>query len=48
MPKHPSPPSLPEEPIQYIRPTKGWRLVNWGELVRYKDLLYFFLCQLIP
>ena len=41
MNKKNTPTSLPEEPIQYIRPSKGWRLINWGELVRYKDLLYF-------
>ncbi len=26
---------------QTIRPSKGWQLIDWKELVRYKDLLYF-------
>ncbi|RMG77992.1 MAG: ABC transporter permease [Bacteroidetes bacterium] len=24
-----------------IQPSKGWQLVNWGEIIRYKDLVYF-------
>ncbi len=25
----------------YIRPSKGWQLINWSELAAYRDLLYF-------
>lgn len=25
----------------YIRPATGWQLINWSELVQYRDLLYF-------
>lgn len=25
----------------YIKPLKGWQLVNWNEIIKYKDLLYF-------
>jgi len=32
-------PTPPTELI--IRPTSGWQLVNWRELVQYRDLLYF-------
>ena len=28
-------------PVQYIRPTKGWQLLDLGEVWRYRDLLYF-------
>jgi len=27
--------------ITVIKPTKGWQFIDWKELVRYKDLLYF-------
>ena len=26
-----------------IKPQKGWQIINWGELFRYKDLLYFMV-----
>lgn len=25
----------------FIRPLKGWQLINWSEIIEYKDLLYF-------
>jgi len=25
----------------FIRPAKGWQLINWAELAEYRDLLYF-------
>jgi lipopolysaccharide transport system permease protein len=25
----------------FIRPAKGWQLINWSELAEYRDLLYF-------
>lgn len=27
--------------VTFIRPQRGWRLIDLGELVRYRDLLYF-------
>jgi lipopolysaccharide transport system permease protein len=27
--------------IIIIKPTKGWQFIDWKELIRYKDLLYF-------
>jgi hypothetical protein len=32
-------PTPPTELI--IRPSSGWQLVNWRELVQYRDMLYF-------
>jgi hypothetical protein len=32
-------PTSPTELI--IRPSSGWQLLNWRELVQYRDLLYF-------
>src|SRR5687768_16293439 len=29
------------KPIQFIRPSKGWQIIDLKELFRYKDLLYF-------
>ena len=34
-------PTASGEVVQYIRPSKGWQFIDWQELVRYKDLLYF-------
>jgi lipopolysaccharide transport system permease protein len=31
----------PAENWQTIRPTKGWQMIDLGELARYRDLLYF-------
>ncbi len=31
----------PELPIIYLRPAKGWRQLNLGELWRYRELIYF-------
>lgn len=28
-----------------IRPSKGWRVVDWKELARYRDLLYFLVVR---
>ena len=25
----------------YIKPVKGWQLINWDEILEYRDLLYF-------
>jgi lipopolysaccharide transport system permease protein len=32
-----------EPPVQTIEPTSGWRLVDWKELVRYRDLFFFLV-----
>lgn len=29
--------------VMHIEPSSGWRLINWKELVAYKDLLYFLV-----
>lgn len=31
----------PELPLQIIEPPKGWVGINWGEIWRYRELLYF-------
>lgn len=31
--------------ITYIKPTKGWQLIDVKELIRYKDLLYFLVVR---
>ena len=31
----------PAENWQTIRPTRGWQMIDFGELARYRDLLYF-------
>lgn len=43
MPRSPisGPASLP--PVIRIRATTGWRAIDWGELVAYKDLLFFLV-----
>lgn len=33
------------EKISIIQPTKGWQLINFKELWRYKDLLYFLVLR---
>jgi lipopolysaccharide transport system permease protein len=35
------PANTAEQPELIIRPTSGWQLINWRELVQYRDLLYF-------
>ena len=32
-----------EPSVQTIEPTSGWRLVDWRELVRYRDLFFFLV-----
>jgi lipopolysaccharide transport system permease protein len=32
---------LAEPPLTVIEPTRGWQVVNFGELWRYRELLYF-------
>ena len=29
-----------------IEPKSGWQLINWKELIDYKDLLYFLIKNL--
>lgn len=36
-----SPDSLPDEPLVTIEPTRSWRLLNFGDLWRSRELLYF-------
>jgi lipopolysaccharide transport system permease protein len=35
----------PVTKIQIIEPSKGWQLIDWRELVRYKDLLYYMVVR---
>jgi lipopolysaccharide transport system permease protein len=37
-----APPQTEEFPLQVIEPPRGWQLVNFGELWRYRELFYFF------
>jgi hypothetical protein len=44
--EEPTPPAAPVEGASdisemVVRPTSGWRLINLGELWRYRELLYF-------
>jgi lipopolysaccharide transport system permease protein len=32
-----------EPPVVVIKPTRGWRVLNWRELWEYRELLYFFI-----
>ncbi len=32
---------MPSSHWTVLKPSKGWQLIDWKELVRYKDLLYF-------
>ncbi|MEW6192551.1 MAG: ABC transporter permease [Bacillota bacterium] len=32
-----------EPPVTVIKPTRGWRIINWRELWEYRELLYFFI-----
>lgn len=32
---------MPSSNWTVLKPSKGWQLIDWKELVRYKDLLYF-------
>ena len=36
-------PTLPDEPLVKIRPTRPWLKVNFSELYEYRDLLYFLV-----
>src|SRR5207249_5216960 len=31
----------PEPPLQVLEPPRGWAGINWGEIWRYRELLYF-------
>lgn len=30
-------------PVTVIKPSRGWRIINWRELWEYRELLYFFI-----
>ena len=36
---------MEKEELQIIKPSSGWQLINLGEVVRYKDLLYFLVVR---
>lgn len=36
---------MPQEKIALIKPRSGWQLVDWGELMEYRDLFYFLVMR---
>jgi len=43
MDSQPRPISVKDLPVRVIEPKKGWQLVDWKEVIEYKDLLYFMV-----
>jgi lipopolysaccharide transport system permease protein len=37
--------NTPATKIQVIEPSKGWQLIDWRELIRYQDLLYYMVVR---
>ena len=36
---------VPQEKVTLIKPRSGWQLVDWGELMEYRDLFYFLVMR---
>src|SRR5882672_582337 len=41
----PQPSTLSPQPTTIIEARSGWRLFDWGEIVQYRDLLYFLVLR---
>lgn len=37
--------NVPQEKVTLIKPRSGWQLVDWGELMEYRDLFYFLVMR---